>query len=123
RESHRAPSELVESMANEYTPSWAMARPRSASYHRPLDAAPNEPSWGPSMVGRAFHVIDSFHAFDEIEKTRPPAGDESIWYRRSRTSSTIRPVSPLTSNWKNDCLAGLESTHMLASEPKLVSAW
>ncbi len=79
RESHRAPSEHVESSASEYVPSWVMARPRSASYHWPFDTAPNEPIWGPSTAGRAFQVIDSFHAFDEIEKTRPPTGEESIW--------------------------------------------
>jgi hypothetical protein len=31
------------------------------------------------MAGRVFQVTDSGQEFEEIEKTRPPSGDESSW--------------------------------------------
>src|SRR6266542_314641 len=72
------------------------------------------------MDGLVFHVTASLQLLEEMEKTRPPEGEESLWNIRRWTPTTVRPLTPLTENRRNDCFAGWASTHRDVVEPKLV---
>src|SRR5439155_23192836 len=110
RVDHRAPSALGESRANDTGPSPRTGvGPRSTSYHAFPATDPNAASCGPSMAGLVFQVKDSSHDVEDIENTLPPTGDASSWYRSTRTSTMVRPASPLTENRANDCRSGLAS--------------
>lgn len=72
------------------------------------------------MAGLVVQVVVSSHEVDDMAQMRPPTGDASAWYMRSRTAVTVIPASPETSNMMKVCFCELASTHSELCVPKLV---